>query len=352
MQTAYFLQKGTSDKLLKGEVWEIDIKSRNLVFGNDKNQVTIAQLTKHENGNLPKIKPIHIIENKRFYNDFVHTVATNDISKKLAYGTSSGAIVLYDLTKNQIITETVITDNGQAVTSLVMIDNQIIAGTADSKLIIYDINEQAIKHSIKLYATIRNLIIYKSNIIINNARGDILLVDISNKKKTPDFYSLNQPQFFFNNLTYSQEKDWLIAGTNKGQIITIDVNEPFAQSKLIEFPARHKGMISAIAFSPKNDRMATASLDGTVMVWNLEQTKLSDINKLNPAVLKNSNQIIFSIAFDDNNNFLLFGDNQYLRIRPLNANIAYKLLKTKTNNPKLSDKEWNYYKKGKLEKPK
>ncbi len=69
-----------------------------------------------------------------------------------------------------------------------------------------------------------------------------------------------------------------------------------------------------------------------------------------PIVIENSRQV-FSLGFDSDSKYILYGDNRLMHIYPFDITDIYTKLRLKMGDKELSEQEWKYYVKGDLIKP-
>jgi WD40 repeat protein len=110
--------------------------------------------------------------------------------------------------------------------------------------------------------------------------------------------------------------------------------------------SRHKGVISQMDFSPDNDWLVSASSDA-VIIWDLRGIGSTEIEKFVPLVVENIRQV-FSLGFDADSKYILYGDNRLMHIYPIDIQDIYAKLRLKMGDKQLSEQEWKYYVKGDL----
>ena len=86
------------------------------------------------------------------------------------------------------------------------------------------------------------------------------------------------------------------------------------------------------------------------MLWDLRDIGSKEIDKFVPLVIENNRQV-FSLTFDEDSKYLLYGDNRLMHIYPVDIKDIYAKLKLKMGERELSDQDRKYYVKGELERP-
>jgi WD40 repeat protein len=102
---------------------------------------------------------------------------------------------------------------------------------------------------------------------------------------------------------------------NKGQITAWDVTEPENPTALGDFPARHKGRVQTIAFSPDGKLLASGSYDTTIILWNVSDPQ-------NPSLIgkplggrAGHSSFVNSLAFSpDGSTLVSAGDDRTIRL--------------------------------------
>jgi hypothetical protein len=148
-------------------------------------------------------------------------------------------------------------------------------------------------------------------------------------------------------MAWHPARGWLLVGDNRGQVQLFVNATPGALASQplpvpIALPRRHLGIVSALAISPDGRFLASGSLDGEILLWNAEKRTALDLGKTSPALHIRNGKKIFSVSFDKAGSYLLFNDEQHLRICPTDPAVFYRLLCQKTKG-ELSPDDWNRF---------
>jgi WD40 repeat protein len=193
------------------------------------------------------------------------------------------------------------------------------------------------------------VLIDSDHLIFANSTGDILDWDLNNTEQEPQILFTNEKHQPINNLAFDKVKKWLVA-SSLGEIMIFPYNsQKTGNVKPEYFAIKHKAVISQIDFSPDNNLLVTGSQDA-IMLWDMRDVELNQVSEIIPVVIDNSHRI-FSLTFDGESKYLVYGDNKLLHVYPLNIQDVYKKLKLLMGKRVLNDQEWKYYIKGNLEKP-
>jgi hypothetical protein len=68
-----------------------------------------------------------------------------------------------------------------------------------------------------------------------------------------------------------------------------------------------------------------------------------------PVILGNINLKILSQDFDEHSKYLIYADNENLRLYPINLEVVYQKLKAKMGKRTMTRNEWDYYKRGDIQ---
>ncbi len=186
-----------------------------------------------------------------------------------------------------------------------------------------------------------------SFLLFADGQGAIHTLNLQDPQAPPQVVYRAKQLLAFHSLAWNSERKWLLAGDNKGQVLLFDRVSPatLATQSLpapIALQRRHSGIVGALAFSRNGRYFATGSLDGEIVLWDTEKRTAEDMGKSFPALNIHNGQKIFAVSFDKTGNYLLFNDEQYLRITPTEPLVYYQLLCQQTK-VELSPEEWGRY---------
>jgi hypothetical protein len=191
--------------------------------------------------------------------------------------------------------------------------------------------------------------IFKSDVRINASKyhpetntvflalsgGQIKVITLSEQSKESERTIATVSGSNWGDVGFSAKNQLLAAGfgNNEGTVYLWN----YSTGNLISILRGHNAKISGIAFSSDATYMATASYDGTVRLWHLE-----DLNSL-PIVFDDHETWITSLAFTADNKHIISGDkNGNIKMYPVDVNTLltdYCQFLTRT----LSAEEWNNY---------
>lgn len=146
--------------------------------------------------------------------------------------------------------------------------------------------------------------------------------------------NLDIPETFaVNVLAVSPDHKLLAIGREKGDAIIWHLEE----KRIVRIISGHQSAITAIDFSPDNERILTASRDGTVRVWDIFDSKKF------PIVLDDHNDWVMTACFDQSGSKILTGSkDKTIRIFNLDFEwMADRLCQYITRN--MTTEEWQDY---------
>ncbi|MGM0498087.1 MAG: hypothetical protein ACQESJ_09235 [Bacteroidota bacterium] len=163
--------------------------------------------------------------------------------------------------------------------------------------------------------------------------GEVVLVDMMNGVELDLFESKNKGDITA--LEYSEDGNMLAVGDMFGVVRMISSYSGELHYTL----SGHHAMINNIAFSHSGDRLATASFDHSVRIWSLDNPFGQ------PVILKDHDDWVWSVEFDQSDRYLLAGCRDKL-IRSWLLDIdemASMICEDEKVNRNFTETEWNNY---------
>jgi WD40 repeat protein len=205
----------------------------------------------------------------------------------------------------------------------------------DSLILAFTLVEDS-ENSFLVYADSKAGSNKKANIYCQRLSGDI-------KEEKREIGSLNSEGIHA--IAYNYSRELLALGDKKGQIHTSKIDYKNLKSnikpKFHKLNKNHRGIVKTIAFSPGGRYLASCSLDSTIMLWDLHGKNAADIETIAPIVTIDSNQKILSLVFAVTGEYMIFSDEQNLRICPTRPEVFLKKLCKEKGE--FTDKEWEDY---------
>lgn len=350
LQNAFFLLE--KDSLAGGEVWAIASKNSKTVYSNKPGQLVVSKFEDKNRGKLPVLSTESTINLP--VNSLVHALSFDPASNRLACGTIDGSVILLNnIASNPQEPKIIYSHKNYRVLDLSFVPGKewLISSSTDKTIRIWDIAQQKIVKELLLNEPVQKFVLVNSdNFIFANSKGQILLWHLDNTSQDPQIIYASSERQPYKTLAYNAEHKWL-AATRSGTIEIFEIPDPENPGKLKpeQFTLKHKTVINQAGFSPDNKWLVTGSADA-LMLWDLSETGINEISKSVPIVIENNRQL-FSLAFDENSRYLLYGDTRMVHICPIDIRDIYTRLKLKIGKSKLDENEWKYYIKGDLVRP-
>jgi energy-coupling factor transporter ATP-binding protein EcfA2 len=338
------------DSLANGEIWAIDSKNNKIIYSNKPGQLLVSKLDTKNKVKLPVLKTVTEINLQ--VQSMVRSLSFDLESKRVVCGTIDGNVILIHLDSNPLEQQLIYSHNNNRVLCLTFVPGKdwLISSSTDRTIHVWDINQKKAVKILSVKDPVQKFVLADSDhLIMTNSTGNILDWDLNKIDQEPQTVYSNVNHQPFNTLAYNAAHRWL-AVSSFGNIMIFPYNPGQTGSLNPEqFAVKHKAVISQIDFSPDNNWLVSASQDA-IMIWDMRDAEINGIDKLIPVVIENNRQI-FSMTFDADSRYLLYGDNRVLHIYPIDIQSIYAKLKLIMGKRELKEQEWKFYIKGDLEKP-
>ncbi|MBX9853865.1 MAG: hypothetical protein K2X86_19150 [Cytophagaceae bacterium] len=264
-------------------------------------------------------------------NGFVNRMlALSPDNSWLAVGGDRSTIQLINLA-NPTEAPKVLSGHKGHIASLIFTGNGLVsAGTGDSSILRWDVNEDKSALVAKISAKIKCVAVAPDNqtLAVGDDKGQVILIE--NGKETVLFEKKGRT---IHAVTFGKNGKWIAAGDDIGTIRIWNAEE----KKLIGTLSGQKARINDIKFSNDARFLATASFDASARIYNM--------NNLNeaPLELKDHNSWAWSLAFSPDGNKLLVGCvDKLIRIWPTHIDFMANEICDKVNR-NMTGREWERY---------
>ena len=265
---------------------------------------------------------------------FLRSIVYDQLKDRLAYGTTNGKIKTIQFKEGSSKLNLPNSHKKKPIVALTFITDQqrdwLVSASTSKRVEVWDYNSSKNVALIDVENRINDLInIDNKYLIAADNAGKIL------RWKLDDLQESQSPKIFYKHkpgkvkhpikaLTYNDKINLLVAGDAFGEIVLLSLGKKSKKSKTFAKP--HQGAVTDLVFSPDGKRLASSSLDGTIMIWeiapNFDHLKTGQL----PVEIENSQQV-YSIDFTSDNQYLIFRDNQSTHIRTVNSNKLYQIIK-------------------------
>jgi len=179
-------------------------------------------------------------------------------------------------------------------------------------------------------------------LVTGNEKGIIEIWNTTNMDNVGSREKISDSPIY--TIEFSPDNKTIAAGNEDGAVYignVIEINNGSKVEKNINWPTALTGQrarINSIKFSADGNLLATASLEGTVQLWALDQ-----MDKMLPVAFKDHDDYVWSIAFSPDSNYLLAGTKGgVLKIWPTKPELmAQDICKYLIRN--MTQTEWDRY---------
>jgi hypothetical protein len=345
LQKAY--SKFEDDSLLPAEVWSFDSNKERIIFSDMPGRLLVTRLEDQNDGKLPALKIMESVSLKE--KTFVRSLAADTSGSRIACGTIDGNVILVTFNNNGNYQVDELYKHKGSVLSLIFVPgkNWLVSSSTDKTIKIWDLTGSKLIAEVIRPETVKNtLLAGNSELIFTDDKGKIYSLDLGNPDSDPiTLYRNDDP---INAMAYNARRNWLVFASY-GEIIALrSFSGAHGEITPELFPAGHTGLVSSLKFSPDNRWIGSSGLDGTVLLWDLNQGGKNDLEKMTPIIIENKNSKTLSLIFDDQSRYMIYGNSSNLQIFPVDQNVLYKKLRAKMGYRTIRRNEWEYYVRGDL----
>jgi len=348
LQEAYL--EFEDDKLIDGEIWDMASGKEGIAYSNTIGKLFISKLDTRDQGKRPELTTTSEINLPGM--SFVQSVAFNDSGDQLACGMVDGNVVHVDLSASGSPVPTALYNHAQKrVWNLAFVPGRdwIVSSAADRTFKVWDLYQQRLIRELQLDENIKEFVVVNSGLLVFPLSDGRLMGWDPGSEQAPETLFVREDNKPFQSIAYNHEHDLLVA-SSLGDIKIIPLHTLLSQEMADNvLTIENVGVTSQLEFSPDNNWLVSAGTNA-IMLWDLRDEANRTAENTKPLVIENE-QLILSLAFDQQSKFVLFGDHRQMRFRPLSIADIYSNLKLISGGGSLSSHEWNYFIKGNLERP-
>lgn len=341
LRAAYIAGEQTHDVIYENaESWALAAVDADKIVFNTRMGVLTAASLQTDNTKLPTLNKSALIAltNNGAFQAAVFTRSGN----RLFCGTAKGNLVSWDISTWEMFGSPAA--HGAKVLAMTFSRNK--------NCLFYSVDNRIYRYETKLPGKIKNaagtepvvtftdsdyiraLVVIEDEdnaFLIAAAGGDVFYFDLSGdmqeKKKLPaDFRSSG---FFAG--AYNAKKKLLALANSQGEILIfpqLDCRALLSDDKIqpYKLEEKHGGIVRALAFSPAGKYLASGGLDGMIMLWEARESDDGE-NVLLQSILSFTGKLkILSLVFTVDEEYLVFCDEQNLRICPTAPQTFYEKL--------------------------
>ena len=279
--------------------------------------------------NNPKSEPVLANESS----DINRVLAVSQDENYLAKGTDDGKIQVYDLKNGNQLHKEFAGHSGGVWSMKFSPDGKTLYSTgADSTIFSWKMSSGEGSKIDKTNSRYRAIDISQrgDKLIAGTEAGVVSLINLKTKSKT-DIYKTEKTGVY--SLAFGNQNDIVAIGDRSGALIIYDLDK----NKEVANLASHGARINEIKFSPDDKRLATASFDGTVLLF--ETVNFNE----EPVKMDDHNTWVLSLEFTPDGDHLIAGCiDKLIRIWPTNSETMANNLCSKLNR-NMSKEEWDRF---------
>ncbi|MCB0191782.1 MAG: trypsin-like peptidase domain-containing protein [Anaerolineae bacterium] len=243
------------------------------------------------------------------HNDYVVQLAISPNGKILASGDNDGVILLWSLETFQLIGSPLI-GHDKLISSLSFspdgsllasgsTPNGIVTNSKHGKFVLWDVQSRqpVLEQRFETPGYVRTTFGSADNILVTAHDKSITVWDMSKQKPLRDF---SVDTGFLNSIVLSPSDRTLASASVDGTVLLLDIK---AKSRLGQPLIGHSEWVRSVKFSPVDPILASGSADKSIILWDI--TKSSPIGNL----LRGHEGQVRSLAFSPDGKILASGDD-------------------------------------------
>lgn len=299
------------------------------------------------NYNLQTSRPISLKGSRQTYKS-IRSVAFTSNGKTIFIGSANGQIARWDnLITGSAPSKTLIAHDGMVIHLFMKTDhnkNQLISTSSVGQIRVWDIDggKLDVLKNVNLDVNLSNVAQSPDGKYLFLATGNnqILRIETEDVSKKPQIYDFGKIRGRILSMAFTADGREMFLGSSLGTLYSTKMNAYAPEvTTLVGLPGSHTSGITKIAISPDRTRLATASFDSKIKLWNLSE----DLSKQQPVVLSDFNSWVLDLQFtNDGKNLLAAGADKSVRVWDVNSASLYdKVLQKMTRD--LTEEEWDKY---------
>jgi WD40 repeat protein/energy-coupling factor transporter ATP-binding protein EcfA2 len=348
LRRAYIANESLKDILHPAESRALAVTRNNkIVFNNWEGEIKVSSLSPDSNDSslpvLEKTIGVNLPDNiEGWIGSFAGTEG------RLFCGTRGGGIIYWegnDWEKSGLLVDEL---PGPVLSMVYSKNKSLLIYSVKNKVYRYDFSEKASKPVVETDGVLRAIT------LLEDEKNSLLIYADSNMYCKPLSSDLKEKGRLIGRfkshiyaIAYSRTRKLLVVGSRTGKIHAAGIGlqhlEPGKTLDFYPLEESHNGIVRALAFSPDGGYLASNGMDGTIKLWKLgDNNSKGKKARFNRALTIKSKKKILSLVFDLSGKYIIFSDEQNLRICPTGPEAFYKKL-CKRKEREFTDLEWNRY---------
>ena len=171
-------------------------------------------------------------------------------------------------------------------------------------------------------------------LVTGNENGKVDLWELRSGRLVRNLY--HKPGSVIHALAVNPENNSIAIGDNQGHIQILKLTEDMRSTDVVSIPGHDNKIVSDILFNASENQLISASTDGSIRMWNL-----NDPDNF-PIVIQEPNRWVLSITLDSNNQLFAGCKERTFRKYPMQSQLLAYDLKNVIQRD-LTREEWRRY---------
>lgn len=208
----------------------------------------------------------------------------------------------------------------------------IVSVGSDGTLNYYDFNRSRLLKQLQYPVTTIDIGLQGNFIYAGTTKGEVIRISMKDMQEEVIFDTEETNRI--TSLDISEDGKWLAVGGEADYVQLYNLFTGTLATKLYG----HKSRVNDLLFSHNSKRLATASWDHTIQVWNME-----NLDDLPYYFIENGNSFVWDLAFSPDDEYLVAGtkDGKVKKWAVNNATMASEMCQHISRN--MTKEEWDRY---------
>lgn len=262
-------------------------------------------------------------------------MALSPNNKWLAVGGIYKHLMLFNLKDIKRRPDKIQTDSRQTLFIRFTADNKkIIYAGSNRKIMVWDFISSREIATVESDINALDIDLSGRYVAIGLDNGKVIGYDLKNNNRPIDLYT-DRGGSSITSMKFNETGSMLAVGTMIGSVKLIQVN---SRDELASFTG-HTARVNQITFNHEGSKVASASWDHTVRIWDLDNPLQQ------PIVLNDHRDWVWSIGYSKGDNYLFAGcKDNLVRAWVMDINkLSKAICETENINRNLTNKEWETY---------
>ena len=303
------------------------------------------------NYSSPATRPVALKNPRQTFKSIRSLVFSPD-NKSLFVGSSNGQVVRWDnFVAGSIPSKTMQMHDGMVINMVIRNDGlkpRLITTSSVGQIRYWDISDKKLdvlkSVNLGIEVSSASLSNNKKYLFFVTRKNEIVRIETADITKKPERYNFGSIKGRITTIAFAPTGApggaQMFIGSSTGALSSVKLqNDAPLMTTLTGLQGSHNSGITRIAFDPEGSRVATASFDSKIKIWNLEE----DLSKQQPVVLSDFDSWVMDLRFtNDGRKLLAAGADKTVRIWDINSAALFNEVSKKVARD-LTEEEWDKY---------